>query len=889
MISLHFSISYRGIWGETVFVQFFDKKEQLHEYEMSCFGEEFWKTTVEVKNISQFQTYRYVVKNSYGHIVNACNRIRPFPTTVKTPDCYFRDAWNPDDVNSVFKTIAFTDCLFKRKKKAAQRKTGNLILQLYVPNITPDKHIAILGNQEQLGNWDASKKVRLDESRFPLWQIKIKTDKINFPIDYKFLIVDTEKDQIVAWEEGSNKVISHVEENSTTIIAHEGFASSSYLWKTAGVAIPMFSLRSEKGFGIGEFMDMIPLVDWAKATGQHIIQTLPINDTILNHTNDDSYPYNAVSVYALHPVYLRLDKMGKLKDKKLKDYFKAKREEFNKKDFSDYQNVLDEKWKYFKAIFEQEGDKTFKKEDYKQFFESNKSWLVPYAVFSYLRDLNKTPEFKTWKKYSIYDKDEIAAFASPRRKHYKDIAFFYYLQYHLHLQLTEVKNYAHKNGIALKSDVPIGVSPMSVDVWVEPELFNTCTQAGAPPDDFSATGQNWGFPTYNWEEMAKDDYSWWKKRFRKFVEYFDAYRIDHILGFFRIWEIPESDVWGLCGNFNPALPYSVDDLQYMGIHWEEDRFLKPYIKEHVIYSIFGEYADEVMWDYLDNDGWQSFKFKPEFDTQKKIEAHFNSFGRDFTHKDITIRDGLYTLHNQVIFVEDRQQSRMFHPRIAMHSSYTFQDLPEHTRHALDKMYNEYYYHRHNHFWKEQAYKKLPALISATSMLVCGEDLGMVPDSVPEVMQRLNIASLEIQRMPKDTKVEFAMPSNAPYLSVCTTSTHDMNPIRAWWEENREVTQRFYNHALGWWGEAPAFCSAEIAETIIKQHLYSSAMLVIIPWQDFMAIDDNLKLENPHAERINVPSNPHNFWCYRMHIPLEKLLLEDEFNNKLKDIIQESGR
>ncbi|MGC3979244.1 MAG: 4-alpha-glucanotransferase [Paludibacteraceae bacterium] len=781
--------------------------------------------------------------------------------------------------------------LFQKKKTATQKETPNinLTLRLHCPQMEPNRHFAIVGNQSVLGSWDINKKIRLDESEFPIWSISLNTKDVKFPLEYKYLIVDTKTDKVLAWGGGPNRIVKSIEQDSHTVVTDENFIRTIPSFKTAGVALPMFSLRSEEGFGTGEFLDMLKLIDWAKQTGQRIIQTLPINDTILYHTNYDSYPYNAVSVYALHPIYLRLEKMGTLKDKKMVAYFEEKKQLLNKNKFSDYQNVLNEKWKYFKAIYTQESENIFYSENYLRFFEENKAWLIPYAVFSYLRDLNKTPEFGKWKKYRIYDKNEIEDFSDKENPHYKEIAFYYFLQYHLHLQLTEVHRYAHEKGIALKSDIPIGVSPRSVDAWVEPQFFNTNMQAGAPPDDFSVTGQNWGFPTYNWEEMAKNGYLWWKKRFQKFIEYFDAYRIDHLLGFFRIWEIPEKDVWALTGSFSPARPYSINELQQKGLWWDEERFLKPYLKEHVIRAIFGKYAEDVMREYLIIDGWQSFRFKPEYDTQKKIEAHFSALGYNFTNKEIAIRDGLYELHCQVIFVKDKRAENMYHPRISMHSSYSFRDLPDNIRKTLDKIYIDYFHHRHNEFWKQEALKKLPTLISATKMLVCGEDLGMVPDSVPEVMRQLEIISLEIQRMPKKTNIEFAMPADAPYLSVCTSSTHDMSPIRAWWEENPTVTQRFYNRALGISGPAPEHCSVEIAERIIRQHLDSTAMLVILPWQDWMSIDAKLRLKDPNAERINIPADPRNFWCYRMHITLEKLLSEKKYNSRLKKMILESSR
>ncbi|HQG68557.1 MAG TPA: 4-alpha-glucanotransferase, partial [Paludibacteraceae bacterium] len=528
-------------------------------------------------------------------------------------------------------------------------------------------------------------------------------------------------------------------------------------------------------------------------------------------------------------------------------------------------------------------------ESYLNFFVSNKSWLIPYAAFSFLRDFYGTPDFRRWEKYSRYEEQEILEFSDPKQPHYDQLAIYYYLQYHLHCQLSEVRQWAHENGVVIKGDIPIGVSPFSVDVWINPELFNTQVQAGAPPDDFSLTGQNWGFPTYNWEEMEKDDFLWWKKRFQKLSEYFDAYRIDHILGFFRIWEIPADDVWGLTGSFHPALPFTRQELEAKGLRWDESRYLEPYLKEHVLYATFGKYADDVIREFFVPHGWKSYKFKPEYDTQKKVEAYFNSLGYNFSNKDVMIRDGLYSLHCEVLFVRDLRQPEKFHPRIAMHSTASFRDLPDETRRTLDRIYVDFFYHRHNEFWKQQAMKKLPALITATSMLPCGEDLGMVPDSVPEVMQILEILSLEVQRMPKKPNMEFGMPSEAPYLSVCTTSTHDMNPLRAWWEEDSAVTQRFYNHALGLQGAAPKTCETWIVERIVQQHLQSKAMWVILPWQDWMALDEKLRYEHPFAERINVPSNPRNFWCYRMHLTLEKLLSEDDFNQYLFQLISQSGR
>ncbi|HOF99424.1 MAG TPA: 4-alpha-glucanotransferase, partial [Paludibacteraceae bacterium] len=891
-MKIHFKIHFITQWGQSIVLLVKnDNHDTPQRIEMNC-GKNFeWTAVIDIHSDTKELFYRYALENDSSTLEFEYGDFRQIKIDTEFSDVYISDNWRARYGDSPFESSAFTDCLFKRNSlyAAPQVKDANLVLRLRCAQLEPNRHFAVIGNQDALGNWDVAKKIRLDESDFPVCSVALNATKFKFPLEYKYLIVDTATDEVLAWGGGPNRVVESVMKKSLNIVNDEHFIRTIPSWKGAGVAIPVFSLRSEESCGIGEFYDLKKMVDWAKKTGQRIIQTLPINDTILYHTNYDSYPYNAVSVYALHPIYLHLESMGTLNDELQKKYFEDKKKEFNAKTFSDYQNVMNLKWEYFEAIYQQEKATVFASESYLNFFVSNKSWLIPYAAFSFLRDFYGTPDFRRWEKYSRYEEQEILEFSDPKQPHYDQLAIYYYLQYHLHCQLSEVRQWAHENGVVIKGDIPIGVSPFSVDVWINPELFNTQVQAGAPPDDFSLTGQNWGFPTYNWEEMEKDDFLWWKKRFQKLSEYFDAYRIDHILGFFRIWEIPADDVWGLTGSFHPALPFTRQELEAKGLRWDESRYLEPYLKEHVLYATFGKYADDVIREFFVPHGWKSYKFKPEYDTQKKVEAYFNSLGYNFSNKDVMIRDGLYSLHCEVLFVRDLRQPEKFHPRIAMHSTASFRDLPDETRRTLDRIYVDFFYHRHNEFWKQQAMKKLPALITATSMLPCGEDLGMVPDSVPEVMQILEILSLEVQRMPKKPNMEFGMPSEAPYLSVCTTSTHDMNPLRAWWEEDSAVTQRFYNHALGLQGAAPKTCETWIVERIVQQHLQSKAMWVILPWQDWMALDEKLRYEHPFAERINVPSNPRNFWCYRMHLTLEKLLSEDDFNQYLFQLISQSGR
>lgn len=883
---LHFKINYKANWGETLCLigQSGDMLSwsSKNPLKMTCTEGEKWSCQITLSDFISTLHYKYALLNPNGTYTFEFGTERELSIEQAAKELHITDYWRTNSFEQAFKSKAFVKSLFSRKAEIKQLKEGNLHFQVEAAQVRPTEGVAIVGNIPELGNWDTKGKFTLSDSTFPLWKNRLKLKANYDTIEYKYVIYDLATGEIKDLEGGENRTLHAIKKGESYIQNDYPIRYTKPLWKGAGVAIPLFSIRTNDGFGIGEFYDLKKLADWASATGQKMIQTLPINDTTLYRTNRDSYPYNAVSVFALNPIYLRIEDMGELNKKEKAAYLKTK-EEYNKKTIADYQIVANEKERYFRILYKQESDKLFETKPYKKFFEENKEWLVPYAAFCYFRDLYKTPHFGSWKTNSKFSANEINKLTQPTSEAYTQIAYYYFLQYHLHTQLSEAIAYVHSLGIAVKGDIPIGISPDSVEAWTNPELFNLNSQAGAPPDDFSVSGQNWGFPTYNWEVMAQDGYSWWKKRFQKMADYFDAYRIDHILGFFRIWEMGKEDVWGLTGRFSPALPYTLQELHQQGITLDEDRMLKPYIRENFLHGIFGESSSYVKQEFLLTNDNYIYYFKPEFDTQKKIEAHFAKHNLT-SEKEIDIKKGLFYLHSEVLFVRDLKEPSLLHPRIMLYQSNSYNELYDDMKQKLAALHNHYFYQRHNAFWKESAMKKLPSLIEATDMLVCGEDLGMVPDCVQEVMQQLEILSLEIQRMPKDPKIEFFHPANAPYLSVCTTGTHDMNTIRAWWEEERGVTQRFYNQIMGKAGEAPQFCSTEIAKFIINQHLYSPAMWVVLPMQDWMAIDEDMRYLNPNEERINLPENPLNFWCYRMHVSIEEMIADSKFNEKVKALV-----
>lgn len=903
-MTIVFRIHYQTTWGQKLYVS--GSASELGNWdlaqalEMQHIADGWWELSVDIPADAMAQ-YKYVLKHEFSSEAKwewGDNRIL-FPGNVAKLglSLVHVDSWKDQEKESnVFFTEAFTDVILKRNYQNSQNRVSDSsshLIQLYAPQVPSHLKIGILGSSPELGNWQSEDFVEMDDSDYPLWKASVNMQQES-SFAYKYVLVDPHTQQIVQWEEGGNREFATSESdeellNKVQIITDNEIRLDSQKWRGTGVAIPVFSLKSENSGGVGEFLDIKHLADWADSTGITMIQILPINDTVATHTWVDSYPYAAISVFGLHPIYTNIPAVAEQYGLSLSDVYESEVARLNELDEIDYEGVMKMKSHFLKELFDQAKEVFLKEDGFISFFKEHKDWLIPYAAFSYLRDLYGTASYKDWPFYSDYDEARILELVAEKHPHHDDIAIHYFIQYHLHLQLLEAVDYAHERGIVLKGDLPIGIYRNSVDAWVAPHLYHMDSQAGAPPDDFAAKGQNWRFPTYNWEVMAQDDYKWWRQRLSHMANYFDAYRIDHILGFFRIWEIPGNQIEGLLGHFNPALPLHVNELNRQGLYFDYDRYTKPYIRGHFLEERLGMYADWARETFLDELVYSVFQFKTQFDSQRAIADFIDKSDKVPESDKAFLKDGLLSLLSEVIFIPDEKNPHTFHPRIAMQFTRSFQELDSYSQMILNRIYDDFYYHRHEQFWKEQAMVKLPAITSATRMLVCGEDLGMVPACVPSVMRELGILGLEIQRMPKDPKLEFGEPWNYPYLSVCSPSTHDMSPVRAWWEENRTESQRFFNLIMGREGAAPFYCEPWIANEIIAQHMYSPSMWAVFPIQDLLATDSELRRENPMEERINVPSNPENYWRYRMHVSIEELKQASDFNTKMRKMIIHSGR
>ena len=838
-MTLHFSIEYRTNWGESLEVELCflsaDGKTYRHRIPLETSDGLMWKGISILRARGEQFRYSYnIVPSSPSKGQSAWGETEQMrvlrrewdavPRLFPADDArtYFLfDHWRdrPDDSYRYTAAYQIASGMEVRQAAGVALFPRTFLFRVQAPCLSAGERVALVGDQPSLGDWDVRRALPMTPSSQQEWLLSISADGLRLPFQYKYVV--TGEKHSARWEEGDNRQCPSIvpEQNHVVCMMDGEVRLSSSPWKAAGLVVPLFSLKSEGSQGVGDFGDLEEMCDWAARAGMHAVQLLPINDTTQNRTPTDSYPYNAISVHALHPIYIDLRRLP-LRDTKMLEKFKKRWQKLNALPALDYVEVIKMKEEYLHLLYEEKtlSNSPLKGEDSAKELPlkgaggswswEGWSWLKPYQVFCHLRDTYGTARFSEWPELSVYNSDEVDAYVE---RHRHEVGYYAFVQHLLHCQLAEAADHARRLRIFLKGDLPIGISQQSVEAWHEPHLFNMNMTAGAPPDDFSPSGQNWGFPTYNWERMAADGYQWWRKRLQGMAQYFGAYRIDHILGFFRIWQIPKGNPDALLGQFSPALPLTKEEIASYGV---------------------------------------------------------------------TFRDELFVPHCQ---------PGLFHPRIGVIGRDAWNALGSYEQNAFIRLYEDYFFRRHNDFWAAEAMKKLPALIDATNMLVCGEDLGMVPACVGPVMQKLGILSLEIQAMPKAYGVPFASLQENPYQSVDTIFTHDMPTLRGWWRENVRRSQLFYNNVLGHDGEAPADLTPELCEEVVAQHLGSPSMLCLISLQDWLSVDKDLRNPHPEEERINVPANPKNYWRYRMHLPISRLLSADALTDRLHSLISRSGR
>lgn len=882
---IHFYIKFTSKYGESLRIVFSGRSadEEDISFPLNYLDDEYWDVSIQAAALPNYETMIYTViyQPESGTPSEIITKRLVDIKKIKQEVLHIIDS--PEEIElyePVFSTSPFQKILNSPKEKSKKHsdKDPNVIFKVMVPPLPPRKIVCITGSSKKLKNWDESKPLHLT-NKDGVWSIKLNLLKEHFPLQYKFGIYDTDEKKIIHFEEGDDRVLETVGDKNILSIFHFYPGLTQSKWKGCGLNIPVSAIKTEQTWGIGSFASLHPLIDFARKSGFRLVQLLPLNDTSASLTKKDSYPYAPISVFALHPLYLNVQKLATAFGVELPLATMEKIHELNELSVIDYEGVLHLKLKTIRDLYNIE--KQSFKDDFAwfEFFDINRHWLVPYAAFCFLRDKYKTADVSKWEEFAVYNEDQIQELVSPENMHYDEVALHYFIQFHLHLQLKDATEYAHKNEVILKGDLPIGVGRESVDTWMYPHLFHLDMQAGAPPDAFSTKGQNWSFPTYNWSAMAKDNYAWWRQRFEHMENYFDAVRIDHVLGFYRIWSIPLHSAEGILGRFEPAVPLTKQDFENVGFPFNHDRLCRPYIADHILNNLFGEKAKLVKETFT-----YAGYLKEEFDSDKKLSDYFKTKPE---HKEL--ESGLLEMVANVILLESEKAPGNYHFRINMYQTDSYKVLSPNEQQKLDGLYHRYFFEMQNVLWEQQGRTKLSALRGCTNMMLCAEDLGMVPAMVEGMLQEMQIFSLGVQRMPKKATENFSHPKNAPYLSVVTPGTHDMSTIREWWEDEKEHIQYFYNYLLGRPGEAPLSCEPEISREVVMQHLQSPAMWSVFLMQDLLATHKTLRRADPREERINNPANPDHTWDYRMHITLEEIIGDKKFMTDLKGMIQENGR
>ncbi len=899
-MKLHFRLDYNTIWGERLHVDIVyrgrDGSLRRSDLPMNTDDGQVW--TLETTAIESRQcalesfTYIYKVKDAGGNILRS--EWDGVPRTMAfdpTKDYFMPDSWRDIPLQSHLYTNAYLTATHGQPNEEVKplhlplfRRT--VVFRVSAPQLRPGQSLGVCGGHPAIGDWSESRYIPMQYAGQQQWLLSINVAGImNFPLEYKYVVVDGRSQGLVAWEEGDNRTTGDRAVSDGQVLVLDGgiLRLREQMWRAAGVAVPVFALRSRRSYGVGDFGDLRRMVDWAVLTGQKVIQLLPVNDTTMRRDWMDSSPYNAVSCHALHPHYVDLEAAGVLSDKAKMTVYHRQRLELNTFSHSDYCAVDRVKRAYLDDLFAERGATVCASGAFKSFVNGNKDWLMPYAAFCLLRDKFGTARFGDWKELSVYDEAAVGDFCAANSRAAERVFF---VQYLLHSQLKEAADYARSQGVVLMGDLSVGVSRDSVEVWTTPRYFNTVASAGTPPDTAYPNGQVWGIPTYNWDALAADGYRWWHRRLEHTAQYFDAIRIDHVLGYFRIWEIPAHAKHAQLGHFSPSLPMAAGEIEYFGLTFRRDLFTRPFINDKVLDRLFGVHADYVRANFLVSKGYGLYDLREEYGTQRKIEAVMDG---KTDENSIWIREGLYQLLDDVLFIEDSSNPGMYHPRINACQIPVFTTLAAEDKDAFMRIYNHYFYQRHNLFWGAQAMKRLPNVLKGTRMLVCGEDLGMLPDCVEPVLDTLRILTTEVQTLPKQPGFEFAHLGAYPYRSMAATSTHDMPTLRLWWEENREAAMRFYVTMLQKEGRAPEHLPAQTAEEIIARHLYCPSMLCVLPIQDWLAMSSELRSKHARQERINTPSDHYNRWEYRMALTIEELLEAEQFNRKIKTMVTRSKR
>ena len=636
-----------------------------------------------------------------------------------------------------------------------------------------------------------------------------------------------------------------------------------------GVAIPVFSLKSADSVGIGEFLDLVPFAAWAKSCGMDLIQILPVNDT-----GEESSPYSARSAFALNPAYIRLQEVEGAKTV-LGKSLASEQERFESKERISYTEVVRFKRSALRQVFDARLDKIQGDKKLSQWIEAN-PWVKTYAVYCFLKVQNQEASWRSWKTHGDTSLKKIESLWT---KHGTDCLYQAWMQWVAEGQFRKAIHALDAMGVRLKGDIPILINEDSADVWGDRQYFDLDNRAGAPPDMFSYGGQNWGFPTYKWDVLEQDRYGWWRDRLAQASKFYHAYRIDHVLGFFRIWSVPACEATGILGRFNPSHPLTLERLQGAGFPVSTLEYLtRPNFGREQLTEWFGVEVERAIALYFERLGFTGDRFvlRAKYLNEQAIIA---------LDEPQSMKDALLKTYWNRVFIPS-SDGRHFYPYWYWYQAPVFGTLPPHEQEKLRALIKENEESQEG-LWYENGLRLLKIMANETDMLVCAEDLGTVPNCVPEVLQELKILALRIERWTRQWAQEgqpYVSASQYPRLSVCTTSCHDTSSLRGLWKEGDFDRQLYWKH-LGQAGAPPEELGPDHVCEILAHLFASNSLLAIPPLQDYLALGTRWLPANPDEERVNIPGTvgPHN-WAWRTPCTVEELSSAVELNQAILELV-----
>ena len=637
-----------------------------------------------------------------------------------------------------------------------------------------------------------------------------------------------------------------------------------------GTVVPVGALVSEKSIGVGEFPDLVEFGALCVKMGVGIVQLLPVNDT-----GYESSPYSALTAFGLNPMYLRIGDLPEAAG--FEADIEAVRKEFNSKARFPYVSLMKAKMKLLKKIFSKNRAKISSSEALKKWIEQN-SWVKPYAVFRRLKEANKEKSWKEWGGQNASWNDPALA---------DEHLFWAWLQEALDRQFSAAAASLAKAGIILMGDLPILMNDDSCDVWAHPGNFDQAFSAGAPPDMYSPEGQNWGFPIYNWPAQSKDGFTWWKGRLKAAEKYYQAYRIDHVLGFFRIWASRREENSALLGRYVPFIPVTSKDFKDLNydegrIHW----ICEPHIPTGEVWDAMraawdgGEEAAAasaamVFEEALDRIGDEElWLFKKSIRGGKDIEAlDLSSVIKAFLLK---------AWGNRIFFEHAPDQ---FFPVWYYRDSRAYASLSGEEKEALEALLEKHRLESEK-IWEAEGKWLLSMLVDSSSMLPCAEDLGAVPGCVPRVLTQLNILGLRVVRWNRDWSAEgkpYVPFEDYPELSVCTPAVHDSSCLREWWD--KEADQQAFCDFLGV-PFLPKVYNPGTARIVINKIASAASRFRVFQIQDLLHLSSRWYAADPSSERINVPGSYNDFnWTYRLPSTISELAKDEDLIRAVSELVK----